>query len=106
MKPGDDCGICYSIITLHCELHGEPFCDLRREYLTTDMDGDTLIQRAADLATADQAAEVLAALDQFPVPTPAQIHAEAVHLQAGGTVSDPGAAAAARWLDHWRHGKP
>jgi len=105
MKPGDDCGICYSIITLHCDLHGEPFCDLRREYLTTDMDGDTLIARAAALATADQAAEVLDALQRFPVPTPDQIRAEAAHCQAAGAAPDPGQAAAARWLDHWRHGK-
>jgi|GEM_PF-1666601 hypothetical protein len=104
MKPGDDCGICYSIITLHCELHGEPFCDLRREYLTTDMDGDTLIQRAAELATADQAEAVLDALQRFPIPSPDQIQAEARHLQQAGTTADPGAAAAARWLDHWRHG--
>jgi len=105
MKPGDDCGICYQLVTLHCELHGQAdpgYCELRQQYLTTDMDGDQLIAALIARATPAQAAEVEAELVRRPVPTPDQIHAAAAQARQAG---DPGQAAAQAWLTHWRNGK-
>lgn len=50
---GDDCGFCAAMLEAACRQRVPGACELRTEYLTTPMDGDTAILRLADICPAD-----------------------------------------------------
>ncbi len=88
MRPGDDCDFCRALLDAHCAVNGEPFCSLKEEYLTTDLPADAMLERFYSLVT-----------DEQLVRTDPEVTRRLAEM------SDPGRAAAERWLANWRRGK-
>jgi hypothetical protein len=45
MRPEDDCVTCHLVLEAACNVGGPRFCDLKAEYLTTDMPADAMYDR-------------------------------------------------------------
>lgn len=88
MRPDDACNFCLALLDAHCDLHGGEFCKLKEEYLTTDLPADEMLDRFYSMVTDEQL-----------------VRADPEVMRRLERISDPGAAAAQRWLDHYRNGK-
>lgn len=88
MRPEDDCNFCLALLDAHCAVNGEPFCKLKEEYLTTDLPADTMLDRFYGMVS-----------DEQLVKADPEVHRRLAQM------SDPGRAAAERWLANWRNGK-
>lgn len=102
MRTGEECGYCSTLLDVHCTLHGPQFCAIKDEYYTSPHMGiDDVYDRLYAVATPEQiheASRMVKAREAQGLP-PSQ--------PSPVTVDNRGAqAAAARWLDHWQHGKP
>jgi hypothetical protein len=88
VRPEDDCNFCLALLDAHCAVNGEPFCELKEEYMTTDIPADTMLDRFYGMVT-----------DEQLVKTDLEVRRRMANL------ADPGRAAADRWLTNWRQGK-
>ncbi|MGB9887908.1 MAG: hypothetical protein ACPLRW_13085 [Moorellales bacterium] len=88
MRPDDACNFCLALLDAHCSLHGEQFCKLKEEYLTTDLSADEMLDRFYSMVTDEQL-----------------VRADPEVMRRLEELSNPGLAAAQRWLDHYRNGK-
>ena len=90
MRPGDECNFCLALLEAHCAINGEPFCKLKEEYLTTDLSADEMLEKFYSMVTHEQL-----------VKTDPEVRRRLQILNN----SDPGRAAAEKWLHNYRFGK-
>lgn len=95
MREGDDCNFCLALLDAHCATGGEQFCKLKEEYLTTDLPADAMLDRFYAMAS-----------DSQLLDTDREVRRRVDFLRIADTATtDPGLAAAAKWLNNYRHGK-
>jgi len=92
MRPEDDCNFCLALLNAHCAIGGERFCQLKEEYLATDLSADAMLDRFYAIVT-----------DEQLVRTDQEVRRQMNYLNLQPT--DPGQAAAQKWLHNYRHGK-
>jgi len=91
MRSEDDCNFCLALLDAHCATGGEKFCQLKEEYLTTDLPADVMLDKFYAMVT-----------DEQLVWADAEVRRRMSYLNQ---TIDPGQAAAQKWLRNWRYGK-
>lgn len=95
MRPEDDCNFCLALLDAHCAANGREFCELKEQYLATDVSADQILDRFYEIAT-----------DKQLIETDREVARRMDFLKSADTlIFDPGRAAAEKWLHNYRYGK-